>query len=801
MKDKITTTILICLMLVSVFSVCITVAQNNTSKTYVYNFKLNEIKDITLADTKFSEILIDNCTLFGDTGEPALPVYTTNILIPAGKQIENIEVSANLKSMDFLKNPIQPKQECTIIGENDTDFAYNQTCYKSQQLVLDGVFTNNGIQYARGYPILSLTLFPVNYKPYTNKIQFYDSITITITYSNGNDANMFLRDAESDREHIATFVENPGDIGTYGYAPLDGPLGYTGGLCDTSQLIDYVIITSNSLNDTTGEQYNWSSLIDHRYNFSGLNGTIVTVEQIDECSDYWNDTALFNDSQAHIREFCKDAYLDWETQYILLGGDWRDGTPSQQCVPYRLFTDRFETDAYKTMPCDLYYSNLDGNWWYSGVGGMWGGGQDGTNDIYSELYVGRITAYNASMVSNAVSKILWYDLNATGNWIDTCSFWGGNLGWTVTSKQYIEEIRNGAGSFSDAVGFEEWNIANPNSTFNTAERLYHADLGSNYKNYFIDSITNNNASIINHLDHSGWDTPFGLPNWLYIYNTKPFVGYSQGCLAGRFNSGYSGCEQLMCRFPERNAFALILNTGYGYGSRTNTYSPSQYMQKWFWDYFFNTSESTIDNWQLGKAQAYSKDKLGSIINVEEDHAWAYVFYSSHLFGDPAQELRTQQLEYGQFINPYPPDGSAIIGVYGRYLNMSFNGLPNDNSTISFYWGNDSLIETYTNISNGTRLCVYLPDYIDPAWLSHDTTYTWYVIAENSTSNLFSFKTSKAWDLNEDGKVSITDASMLVNHFGISGLVPGQEPSDINEDGQVSITDASSLLNHYGEMNQ
>ena len=99
--------------------------------------------------------------------------------------------------------------------------------------------------------------------------------------------------------------------------------------------------------------------------------------------------------------------------------------------------------------------------------------------------------------------------------------------------------------------------------------MYHADVGSNYKTYFSNSIEDDNASIINHLDHSDWNSPFGLTNWHYRYNTKPFFGYSQGCLAGRFQAGYAGSEQLMCRYPERHAFALVLNTGYGYASSTS----------------------------------------------------------------------------------------------------------------------------------------------------------------------------------------------------------------------------------------
>ena len=54
----------------------------------------------------------------------------------------------------------------------------------------------------------------------------------------------------------------------------------------------------------------------------GYNVSKITIEDILSCPDYWNLTdPMFNDSAAIIREFCRDAYSDWNTNYILLAGD------------------------------------------------------------------------------------------------------------------------------------------------------------------------------------------------------------------------------------------------------------------------------------------------------------------------------------------------------------------------------------------------------------------------------------------------------------------------------------------------
>ena len=116
-----------------------------------------------------------------------------------------------------------------------------------------------------------------------------------------------------------------------------------------------------------------------------------------------------------------------------------------------------------------------------------------------------------------MSKIIWYDTTVHDpEWLASCTFAGDNLGWSVTSKQYMEDLRVGDGSFSGYVGFEDWNTANPGYVLDTSERLYDAD--GNW-GLFSASIEDDNSSIINQLGHSSWNTPFSLPNWLYRYNT------------------------------------------------------------------------------------------------------------------------------------------------------------------------------------------------------------------------------------------------------------------------------------------
>jgi len=736
---------------------------SDSSITYTFFFDPPLLTKVQMHNRTFTKIELNDCFSYAQPGFPALPVYPAQLLLPQGASVAKLHVTyQELQEIpyDVLNKPILPEQEFVRIGmDKNPSFVMNNTTYASSIPVFENFYENGGIGYCRGFAILTVYLYPIQYIPKTGLLYYFPEMTVTIDLTQPEEATLtenltFLRYSEADQEVIQEMVTNPSIISTYtpttenplendiktaggetlgGEAPIGG---YNNSVCDPTKHYQYVIITSTSLKDTTGYEYNWTSLINHRRTNNGFNGTIVTVQEIDACMAYWNSSATFNDSPAHIREFCKDAYLNWGTEYILLGGDW-DSTVSHQIVPYRLFTDREETESYNTMACDMYYSHLDGDWYYTAQG-IWGGGRNsGVNDYYGELYIGRIAAYNASMVSNSVRKIIWYDLNASGNWLCQASFLGGDLGWIATSKQYMEELRLGTDTYRTFSGFEEWNTAHPESPIDTSEQLYHADIGSTHKTYFSNSIENDNASIISHLDHSDYNSPFGLTNWAYRNNTKPFFGYSQGCLAGRFHAGYAGSEQLMCRYPERHAFALVLNTGYGYASSSSTNGPSQYIQCYFWDYFFNNQSNDMDNWRLGKAIAYSQDIMSENIDIS-GHAWCYAWYSAHLFGDPAQTLRLK--------DPMPSD---IVFNYENPSNGA-NNVPITTSTLSITIEQSQgqlfnyTIQTAPHIgssaaqgeSNGPKSCPV-------TGLNYSTTYHWFVNATdgiNCTNETYLFTT-------------------------------------------------------------
>ncbi|MFH1101553.1 MAG: C25 family cysteine peptidase [Methanobacteriota archaeon] len=731
-----------------------TATQQHAMLSYTIRFSQPQLTEVTIDDKTFTQIEIKDCLSQNDPGHPALPLRPIQILIPAGKTPTEITVSyptyTDLSS-DIEKKPIIPQQDLitTNTPETDEPLMMNTKVYNSTTPIFENLYEQKEIGYCRGYQILSLILHPIQYIPGTNQLYYFPQLDITIDLAEDeqDQTHTLLRNSQEDTKIIQNLVINPDIIQSYQTEPEYTFLTVPSGLCNPEDTYEYVIITNDALNDTTGETYNWSDLLTHRHTLNGYNTTKITTETIDQWPTYWNETALFNDTAAHIREFIKDAYQNWETQYVVLGGDWDTDTPANQIVPARIFTEytSFEnSDDYYTMPCDLYYSHLDGDW-RDIVHNCWGGGRNsGVNDPYGEVYIGRMTVCTAEQLSNFIQKIIWYDLFVDTVFVNKTVFLGGNLGFQSTSAEYMEEVRNGTDpNFYQCIGFKEWNTDNPDTTFNISTRKYY-DWGASIPSDYITVINNNNACLINHIGHGSPTTALDMSNAQLnsLANTKYFFAHSQQCLAGRFTEGDTTEKTLTCMNANNGAFGLIWNTGYGWASSVNTNGPNQFLQRKFWHYLFNTS---MEHWQIGAAHAYAQDEMSAYVDIPGWHyAWCYNWYSSHFFGDPAQTLKSivPEIVPCSLSNETPTNGTTNLSVGDHIIGISVSDYEGDLMNITFLTnasGSWEDIGFNSSQYNGT----YAQDY---DFLNYNTSYWWSVhvhdIAGNSgwTNETYSLRT-------------------------------------------------------------
>jgi len=565
---------------------------------------------------------------FGKPGLPQLLMQPTNIFIP--NKIKNIVVKPILSKRYVMDKQLFPMQKIQPFSKMQYDFIYNKTFYREKDAMLESQYSINGIGYSRGYPILSIFLFPINYIPQKNEILIYEKFLITVEMDeySSMDINHFKRDKPSDIVYVNSLIEN--NIEKERFAKTDKPMGYSGGICNSADTYEWVLITNESLNNTEGK-YNWSDLLTHRSEQSNLNTTVVTTGRIDTCQDYWNSTDKFNDSAAHIREFCKDAYQDWGTEYILIGGTWYSDS---KIVPYRIFYDgRVDNESQDHYPCDMYYSHLDGNWSRDSWG--WGGKSGDQRDFYAELNIARVPVYNATHISNFVEKTICYDTCDDVSFLNRTAFFGGNMGWTSTSAEYMEEIRNGTVGVD---GFTTWNAENPDWKFDISQREYY-DWGASVPSDFQTIMNADDVCFINHIGHGSVTGSLNMNSGQMnsISNTKLMFLYTQECSSGDWGgSKIPTATTWILNSNDTKMFGSIQNTGYGWGDSVSTDGPNHKGHENFWHYLFNED---FDNWTVGKAFTFGKDEMGFVCAGYEHYAWHGGWYGTHLFADPALKLK------------------------------------------------------------------------------------------------------------------------------------------------------------------
>jgi hypothetical protein len=179
------------------------------------------------------------------------------------------------------------------------------------------------------------------------------------------------------------------------------------------------------------------------------------------------------------------------------------------------------------------------------------------------------------------------------------------------------------------------------------------------------------------------------------------------------------------------------------------------------------------------------------VNVSDDEHWTREWFTFTNEEDIPPDAPTLQ---------YPLENTGYGTVYLYYFNCSVNDPDYDPLTIFYYWSNSTLFGIVENSTNGnvsldrTELTIW--------WLQHDTIYEWYVILDDGTEHEYSviwtYHTSKAWDLNEDRNIDTHDVSLLVEGYG-DEITPGSLGCDINNDGFVDTYDVDLLVTYYGDV--
>jgi len=605
---------------------------NNQVLTVSYSFDVPYMEKLAIDHNIYDKVILPGAPSIADPGEPCLPVSGFNIE-PSSKPVP--------LSMANLAKP--PESNPEIYGSNDP---------------FPGVlFTEGGTYSFRGYDVLVLSLYPVQYIPVKGELFYFNNITVTVELVEDKNANTLFRGLMEDKLEIIKKVDNPTIVDTY------KKLSTT---CPVLEQYDLLILTIDDF------KQNFKPLKD-AHDAEGIKTEIKTLEDIFPFPDYV--------TPEDIRSFVRDEYLNHGIEYLLIGGD-ADIVPDKMLYVFGFDEDEY-TRPYETeMPVDMYYGYLDGPF-NSDDDDRWGEPDDGENgsdvDLIAEIYVGRACADNVLEIDNFVTKTIGYmntdfdeeylkETWMVGEYLGEhgVASWGGN---------YLDLLMDG----SDLDGYTTVGI--PSDKYNIAT-LYDRDLPEHWSSEEIITIVNNGIHILNHDGHSnyGYNMRMTNSNVESFTNDQYFFAYSIGCMSGGFDDpeGYDCFAEYMTVKTGHGAFAGIWNARYGWFWSHRTDGDGTRYTREFWDAVFGENIPVIS-----KANQDSKEDNLYLI---QRSCMRWTYYQLNLFGDPSIALHIS----------HPPDKPAkpsgpTSGKSGQEYVYSTNTTDPDGDQILylFDWGNGS----------------------------------------------------------------------------------------------------------------
>jgi hypothetical protein len=456
-------------------------------------------------------LTIPGCRSIANPGEPILPVYPACFIIPPGEAVSRIVIEpAETTALDGFYDvaPMQP--QAPLGAAVPPGFVRNSAIYQSSRpFPADrGVLATE--QTIAGVRLAFVNIYPCTFVPAEGAVLFSPSVRVTIETAPSASAAAAAPAVRS-REALRALrdrVENPGLA--IEYAPRISSLADT---AVAGEIVHYVIITSPEFVSS------FQPLVDLKAR-CGMRARIVDTAWITaNCGGA--------DMQEKIRNFVRFAYENWQTTYVLLGGD-------NEVIPHRGFYVKVGMKIDTDVPSDLYYSCLDGNWNKDGDQYF---GEPGEEDLLSEVIVGRLPVDSPAEIANALQKISSYTLTPVPAQCMSVGFFG-ELLWTTAGVNtwggdYKNEIRYGSSSW----GFTTAGVP---SGFSTPV-LYDSEAGS-WNVSDVLPILNGGINLVNHCGHSNLYSVMRLATWDVASLTNDgvtagfFVCYSQGCYAASFDN-------------------------------------------------------------------------------------------------------------------------------------------------------------------------------------------------------------------------------------------------------------------------
>ncbi|MBN1327276.1 MAG: hypothetical protein JW996_04940, partial [Candidatus Cloacimonetes bacterium] len=598
-----------------------------------YTFSFDQ-PEIVLTDDQ-AVLIYENCHNMGNEGEPVLPQFNATMLLPQGEELQEVRIISTLyypEPQNLQLKPAARQFPISVKQPDDYQVIPDKEIYNSSDPYPGKLITAENTHFLSGHSIAGFLICPVEFIPAIKQVRFLQEITVEMISDpsqRANAAQSLLRGDDMTVNRVDDLVENPSQRLSYLYQGQQRDEDY-----------DLLLITSSELLPAFQEYLD----------FKMSTGFTVATEIVSDI--YANYTG--QDDAEKVRNCIIDYYQNHNIDYLILGGDSDGDNPNNVIVPHRGFSVLDDP----TLPSDMYFSGLDGNWNSDGDN-SWG--ESNEMDLYAEISVGRICVDSAQEIINATNKLMMYQNTPVVADIEKALMIGEELNdspWTF-GGDYKDEIANG----SSNNGYTTVAI-DPNFNIN---RLYERDI--DWSKFDVFSEFNDfGVNLLNHLGHSNPTYNMKMNNNDLTttnftndgINRGYVIGYSQGCYNGSFDnwhfSGYYTEDCFAEKFTtiETGEVASIANSRYGWYQPGGTNSSSQYYDRQFYDAIFG-QEVTI----IGDTNRRSKET--DVTYMQYDSYFRWTAYELNLFGDPSMDIWTA--EPIDIYTEYPvsiPIGSSTI---------------------------------------------------------------------------------------------------------------------------------------------
>lgn len=609
----------------------------------------NDIAALSLeAQQTYMRARLPGYEISDEIGAPEVPVKPVMVALPYGARVSDVHVvstDTELLSGTYLLTCVQGP--VILSQEQITSTKPRDEIYQSDAPYPANIIEFKGTHYFDNYTICEFLFYPLQYSPLSREIQFHSSVSVSISYEGGVQKY-------PQRGLVKSMV-----INSYDVAPpsRSGELPF-----------EYLIITNPPMDTVMQRLADWKTK-------KGIKTEIRTIDWI--LAHYAGE-----DNAACVRNYIKTA-VDSGVHYVLLAGDV-DVVPHRRA--YAMTCEWGGHVREDSLPCDLYYADLQGDWDRDNDGTY--GEIEDSIDLYPDIMVGRAPINTVSEAQTFVDKVLTYEKNPALGYQDNAQFAADILWSNPYTDMAVHKERIKDESFPDYFAFN---------------KLYQS-VGNASPAAFLDGL-HNGQNLINHDGH-GYIGSMTVGGMSSLHNSDfdtltnaPMYGtlISIGCWTAAFD--YNAIGESFVNSPEGGGVAYIGNSSYGWGAPGNP--GFGYSDRYDSRFFYSLLKE--NNVHVGEALAMAKAHF--VPHAREKNVYRWIQYQLNLLGDPEMLIQTAVPESLDVTYPQSmPIGTSriLITVRDRATYQ-----PVDNALVCIMKENETYASAYTSAS-GTVLLEVSP---------------------------------------------------------------------------------------------